>query len=580
MATIHITNQTQLAAVTSGNDYILDNNIAIVGNWAPLPAFSGSFDGGGNSVSALDAPLFSAVNGGTVRNLTLNVNINMPTVNDIGAIAKTTDSASILNNTVSGNIAGLRDVGGVVGLASSGQISGNTNLSTIKATERSGGIVGHAVNGAVIDDNTNEGSISYPGSAPGWSDGSYTGGIVGDANGVSLAGNINRGAVSGYYSVGGIIGLAQNTATSNNQNQAVITGYYTVGGIVGESDGTQILNSSNSGDITSLVNYAGGIAGDLGNSQVLGSVNSGAVYADSASGGIAGGVWNASTVENNTSCGNVTAGTDLAGGIAGLSDTNNNPTPNVISGNQAFGASVSGGTQVYRIIGRERGEPPLVLTDNIANADMLLTGNNTADGGLIYNNQTVQPTDPEVGSDQLNGESFACPVGFHLEGCAGCVRDECPPGYHWVEGVGCVPDECPPGYHWVEGIGCVPDECPPGYHWVEGVGCVPDECPPGYHWVEGIGCVPDECPPGYHWVEGIGCVPDEPKPPCPPYPPYPCNPCHHFCYCFCIPVNCMCKPAWPSFASAPQQSVNPGASYPVIANKPAVTCAKCNNRHN
>ena len=74
-----------------------------------------STDGNKFAIHNISRPLFSNIEGGTVKNLLLeNVNINMPETDKVAPLANTVKKATIENIKVTGNVTGANDVTGMV----------------------------------------------------------------------------------------------------------------------------------------------------------------------------------------------------------------------------------------------------------------------------------------------------------------------------------------------------------------------------------------------------------------------------------------------------------------------------------
>lgn len=133
--------------------------------------FSGSYDGGGHTISNLkvnattvDAGLFGYISNGEVKNLKLsNVNIQS-TANYTGAIAGRV-KGSIINCTVeSGSVSGKEYVGGMVGnVKNSSSVVGGSNAASISGAKYIGGIVGFVRKNVQIDSANNTGNITATG---------------------------------------------------------------------------------------------------------------------------------------------------------------------------------------------------------------------------------------------------------------------------------------------------------------------------------------------------------------------------------------------------------------------------------
>ena len=265
----------------AGVYFKLTNDITLSGEWTAIGngsrssksytgnAFKGVFDGGNNTISGLtitsttgaDAAigLFGVVDGGTVKNLNLEVNINVANSNLAGgAIGMMLNGATAENITVNGAIVGNDGVGGIAGrLVIDGTIANCTNNASVTSSYGGiGGIVGKAyyedgantATFASITNCTNKGTIKAP---------MYVGGIAGLAR-ANVSGCVNEGAIVGGTQTGGIVGQLMAAGTvSDNENKANVTGTSHVGGIIGDytqSDSytynnVSIANNTNRGEI-------------------------------------------------------------------------------------------------------------------------------------------------------------------------------------------------------------------------------------------------------------------------------------------------------------------------------------------
>ena len=110
-----------------------------------VATFSGTLDGGYYTISDLSAPLFTTLNGGTVKNVRFkDVSISGETV---GAVCGTaTGSAKIYNcGVLSGSVSGSEAVGGLVGLISQNsnvRVVNCYNYASVSGGDYAAGIVG------------------------------------------------------------------------------------------------------------------------------------------------------------------------------------------------------------------------------------------------------------------------------------------------------------------------------------------------------------------------------------------------------------------------------------------------------
>ena len=335
--------------------------------------FTGTFDGGGFTISGLTKPLFEVIDGDDsgsvvkhISDLTLEaaaggvtgsgilaIEVYGGTVIDnvhvIGDVIDITDtevgglvgysSGTISNSSAIGDVDGAGNVGGLVGY-SDGTITDSSATGAVTGIEDYvGGLVGYNFAGTITDS-------SATGAVTGIED--YVGGLVGYSNG-EISNSYATGAVSGDNYVGGFVG-----STGVGPNNSLITNSYAtgnvigsgeyIGGLVGDSYG-EISNSYATGDVigdeTGLGEYIGGLVGYLGgtleNTYATGNV-SGSDYV----GGLVGETGGfAADISNSYATGDVT-GSGGVGGLVGLSDvgiTNSYSTGGVI-GDTAVGGLV------------------------------------------------------------------------------------------------------------------------------------------------------------------------------------------------------------------------------------------------
>ena len=152
-----ISDENGLYRLTTDNTYSSSNKPRI-------SSFSGTLDGNGKTISGLTAPLFSTLDGATVRNLTFD-NINITTGTNVGAVCgEATGNTCIYNcgilatnstvstdddgytkiTSCSSTISGSGYVGGIVGLLDgSARVINCYSYAEIKNGSEVGGIVGH-----------------------------------------------------------------------------------------------------------------------------------------------------------------------------------------------------------------------------------------------------------------------------------------------------------------------------------------------------------------------------------------------------------------------------------------------------
>lgn len=249
-----------------GKTVILKTDISLKdAEFAPIPSFSGIFDGNGHTISGLKVSGSYSPAGliaylekdGVVKNLNLSGVISPE--GDKGYVGGIVGESSgrIENCAFAGTVIGKSDVGGIVGINRvQGSISGCTVGGEIIGENRVGGIAGS--NDGFISSSVNEAKINTiainPGISlsdinlsltlditklPSFSTAGMTdvGGIAGYSSGI-IMGSHNTGRV-GYphigYNVGGIAGRSSGHM-NGNVNRAEVYGRKDVGGIVGQAE--------------------------------------------------------------------------------------------------------------------------------------------------------------------------------------------------------------------------------------------------------------------------------------------------------------------------------------------------------
>jgi len=294
------------SSVNAGEDYAgktveLSSSIKLTGEWTPIGsgirasksytgnAFRGTFDGKGYTISGLKSGagfeadsvfgLFGIVDGGTVKNLTLNgVEIDTDSQNVGAAVGLMVNGATVESITVSGRLEGKDGVGGVVGrMIISGTIRNCVNNATVDATGGgSGGIVAKAYytqagNEMNIENCTNTGAVSNQ----------FAGGIAG-LSAANIKNCVNKGLITAGEDGGGIAGQQTDYGeVSGNANNAKVTnggtGGASFGGIIGKiryqggtsyerTETIQVTKNLNIGDViaTNSSGDSGGSGGIVG----------------------------------------------------------------------------------------------------------------------------------------------------------------------------------------------------------------------------------------------------------------------------------------------------------------------------
>jgi hypothetical protein len=149
--------------------------------------------------------------------------------------------------------------------------------------------------------------------------------------------NVN---ILGNNSVGAVVGYAENADVINCSSTGFVTGTDNAGGIAGYLYNGSSITQSGSSCTVSGVNYLGGLAGyNTTNSIISDSYATGSVTGTDYIGGLAGCNTNTSTITNTYTCGAVNGGKYI-GGLLGL-----NSTSSVL--HNSYAASVVSGTEYY-----------------------------------------------------------------------------------------------------------------------------------------------------------------------------------------------------------------------------------------
>lgn len=276
-------------------------------------AFSGTFDGGGHTISNLviNEPTTDYV--GFFRGLTADtkvaatvkdlhfVNCSITGKNNVGAIAahcyanQNAINATISGCTVSGSVTGNDNVGGLVGTLGCQNILNCTNSASVTGHNYVGGIAGWSKTGKGTFTNcTNQGEIIATGYCVGGIFGFLISGNDNEntVNNAVNEGNITVSGGANTYNVGGIVGQLSKGKISDSINKGNITpsvsGSVNIGGLVGHmynAEGDNIINCINTGELNATERI-GGIVGKTTKAKlhsISGCLNIGKVAVDGSS---------------------------------------------------------------------------------------------------------------------------------------------------------------------------------------------------------------------------------------------------------------------------------------------------------
>ena len=237
--------------------------------WLPIGVesapFKGVFYGNNHNISGLTinrkttnhVGFFGYVTNATISNLTLE-GTSVTGASNVGAFVGYILGSTVTNCHVrmkGGNgVTGTNNVGGFAGY------SNNTNYQTfsvnaiVNSSENNGGFAGKVVTGTFSDG-------SFSGELVGT--GNYTGGLIGNASGLTLTNIVVKGPITGQDYTGGIVGCNVTGSFINCKYEGDLNGNQYVGGIVGslENATSTFTSCFSKGKITAAGDYAGGIIG-------------------------------------------------------------------------------------------------------------------------------------------------------------------------------------------------------------------------------------------------------------------------------------------------------------------------------
>ncbi|MQP74506.1 filamentous hemagglutinin N-terminal domain-containing protein [Stenotrophomonas sp. MYb238] len=240
----------QGAGISDGHFYVngtvnlpLTGSLSVNGqSYVLIDSLAGLTDLGNHYalVGDIDTPVTAALGnlGGTLEGLGHRIgNINLSGVaDDLGLFNAINTGAQVRNLKLAGSVTGSgtytmgllagHNYGTVANVHASGTATAITNHTDI------GGLVGvHGYSGLMFDSSAD---VTVTGA---W--GSYTGGLVGNANGGDIHRSHATGAVSGGESIGGLVGYVTNASIIDHSyaTGTVTGGDFAVGGLIGRTNG-------------------------------------------------------------------------------------------------------------------------------------------------------------------------------------------------------------------------------------------------------------------------------------------------------------------------------------------------------
>lgn len=301
----------QIGGTQQSAHYVLTSNIDLNGLQMPVigtqaKPFSGHFNGGGYTIANYAftgtehyTGLFGYVNGGTIKNFTLNVSsLDAASYNYVGSVigyATGTVHVSDVTVNLSGDLKGYNYVGGFAGelaVSSTSVIKNcrvvNGGSGTVAGKYYVGGFVGNLSSGLIDTCNVNVPTSSTVTDAE-----IYLGGF---------AGRVSSGTINFSYCSGAV----SDSAASARR----------IGGLVGQNDGTITGKSYSSSTVTASTassKYVGGLVG-VNTGTVTTSYATGAVSSYDEMGGLVG--YNSGTITLSYATGNA-SGHSHIGGLVG-----------------------------------------------------------------------------------------------------------------------------------------------------------------------------------------------------------------------------------------------------------------------
>ncbi len=366
------------------DSFVLDNSINAAGtaNWTsstgtgftPIGtlsfAFTGTFNGGGNTISGLT--------------------IDLPNASNVGLFSATGASALVENvNLTADAITGDTVVGALVG-QNAGTVTASSATGTVVAGTsaslgyEAGGLVG--VNAGTVESSSSSGLVTAAGN-----NSFALGGLVGENNG-TVETSQSSSAVSGTGTtnteLGGLVGENDGTVTSSYATGSVTassSGSGDLGGLAGYNTGTVTLSYA-TGTVAAGSNSsnAGGLAG-YSNGTIEQSYATGAVTGTSSGDAFFGGLVgsNGGTIASSYATGTVTGSStgNEVGGLVGFNAASGTLTASYASGD------VSGNLEIGGLAGENAGG---TISNSSAYGNVTGSSASSYTGGLVgYNAGTV-----------------------------------------------------------------------------------------------------------------------------------------------------------------------------------------------
>jgi hypothetical protein len=247
--------------------------------WTSIDRFSGSYDGGGHTISHLtfddsnenEAGMFSEVDGGSVTRVVL-VDVAVNGDDRVGGLVGYLYEGSVTSSSVSGTVSGADYVGGLVGYSSGGEISRSSSSANVEGEWKVGGLVGDNNDDSAIFASFATGDVAASGRQIGglagrsggtitdsYALGRVTFDVYSNAVGGLVGSHANNGSIVRSYFAGTIL----DGADPEDRSTAIIVDEHVVvvGGLVGVNSfnaTTTVTDSFWDTDMSDLLTSAGG----------------------------------------------------------------------------------------------------------------------------------------------------------------------------------------------------------------------------------------------------------------------------------------------------------------------------------
>lgn len=335
--------------------------------------FSGSYDGGGFSISALiinrsdsiPSGLFGCTQNAVFININLvdvdvstaywsggllgynlegnstkleNISISgsMNLGNFSGGLAGQGDSLIFMNCNSDLVITGEGHVGGLIGAIARGELRNCTVSGSLEGEEALGGAVGRLNDGYMVEVNSTVNLLSS---------GGESGGVVGEINRSTIESCTFSGEIiSGNRELGGVVGIMLFGSIIDCSSDGYLECLGTGGGIIGNMANGEIINCHSTMDVNATAGGGGGLAGIANRSTISNSTYDGTVGTASSgffSGGIVGFIGQDVELINVTSSGLIQGNQGMGGIVGSLSNNsrivNSSSDATVIANSRAGG---------------------------------------------------------------------------------------------------------------------------------------------------------------------------------------------------------------------------------------------------